>query len=191
MITLYPDAAPLAVASFKEHAKLGRYDGIAFHRIINDFIIQGGDVENGQFSPSGLSLEAGQGGYSSFYHDIGDENDSTTWRLPDEFDPEYEAQPGALCMASDDDKTGGSQFFLLENPDMLRSEERTTMFGLATAGQFKGDLMPGIDVIRKISRVPTNNTIYDGRPIRDVPTIQKMEIDGNTATMHIDLLLLL
>ncbi len=44
-VRLFPDAAPKAVENFKTHTKNGYYNGLIFHRVINDFMIQGGDPE--------------------------------------------------------------------------------------------------------------------------------------------------
>ncbi|CAI8363255.1 MAG: Putative peptidyl-prolyl cis-trans isomerase [Marine Group II euryarchaeote MED-G33] len=198
VITLYPEAAPKAVDSFKIHANEGRYDGIVFHRIIDDFMIQGGDVENGQFS-SGWS-NAGTGGYSSTFYGIGQESDMTTWALPDEFNSNYRHAPGILAMANSGPNTGGSQFYLVDkgsmpshldgpnqdaNNDGVNDQGGHTVFGLAVSGQWFGDNMSGIDVIDEISKVATGD---GGKPSSDVPTIQSIEIDGNTAIMHINLL---
>ena len=184
VITLYPEAAPKAVDSFKIHANEGRYDGIVFHRIIDDFMIQGGDVENGQFS-SGWS-SAGTGGYSSTFYGIGQESDMTTWAIPDEFNANYRHAPGILAMANSGANTGGSQFYLVdEGSTPSHLDDKHTVFGLAVSGQWFGDNMSGIDVIDEISKVATG----DGdKPSPDVPTIQSIEIDGNTAIMHINLL---
>lgn len=77
-ILLFPDAAPKAVENFTTHAKNGYYDGLIFHRVIPDFMIQGGD-------PTGT----GMGGES-------------IWGKPfeDEFSPDYHNLRGALSMAN-------------------------------------------------------------------------------------------
>jgi peptidyl-prolyl cis-trans isomerase B (cyclophilin B) len=190
VITLYPEAAPKTVDSFKQHANEGRYDGIVFHRIIDNFMIQGGDVENGQFS-SGWS-SAGTGGYSSTFYGLGNENDQTTWAIPDEFDTNYRHAPGILAMANSGPNTGGSQFYLVDKGSTPSHLDGTpgqdgghTVFGLAVSGQWFGDNMSGIGVIDEISKVATDSS---DKPTTQVPTIQKIEINGNTATMHIDLL---
>lgn len=190
VITLYPEAAPKAVDSFKIHANEGRYDGIVFHRVIDNFMIQGGDVENGQFSEGWSS--AGTGGYSSTFYGIGQESDMTTWAMQDEFNTNYRHAPGILAMANSGPNTGGSQFYLVDKGSTPSHLDGTpgesgghTVFGLAVSGQWYGANMSGIDVIDEISKVPTG----DGdKPSSLIPTIQSIEIDGNTATMHINLL---
>ncbi len=184
VITLYPEAAPNTVASFKEHANAGQYNGIVFHRIIDNFMIQGGDIENGEFSTGWSS--AGTGGYSAIYYGQGQQSDMTSWTIPDEFKAGYQHAPGILAMANSGPNTGGSQFYLVDKastPSHL--DNKHTVFGIAVSGQWYGENMSGIDVIDKISQVATDS---NSRPTSDVPTIQKIEIVGDQATMHINLL---
>lgn len=91
-IIFFPEAAPKAVENFITHAKDGYYDNVSFHRIINDFMIQGGD-------PKG----DGTGGES-------------IWKTPfeDEFSPELHNFRGALSMANAGAGTNGSQFFIVQ-----------------------------------------------------------------------------
>lgn len=91
-IRLFPDHAPMTVENFVTHAKNGYYDGLIFHRVINDFMIQGGD-------PTGT----GCGGES-------------IWGRPfkDEFTPELHNLRGALSMANAGPGTNGSQFFIVQ-----------------------------------------------------------------------------
>ena len=91
-IRLFPDDAPKAVENFVTHAKEGYYDGLTFHRVINDFMIQGGD-------PTGT----GMGGES-------------IWGAPfeDEFSDYAYNFRGALSMANAGANTNGSQFFIVQ-----------------------------------------------------------------------------
>ncbi|EDZ63604.1 bifunctional periplasmic peptidase (C14 family)/ peptidyl-prolyl cis-trans isomerase (Cyclophilin family) [Sulfurimonas gotlandica GD1] len=89
-IDLYPDIAPLAVENFKTHIKNGYYNGIAFHRIIKNFMIQGGDP-----------TESGRGGKSIWDKSFKDEYKNKT------FD-----KAGILAMANAGPHTNGSQFFI-------------------------------------------------------------------------------
>jgi peptidyl-prolyl cis-trans isomerase B (cyclophilin B) len=90
-VRLFPEAAPLAVENFTTHAKNGYYDGLIFHRVIKDFMIQGGD-------PMGTGI----GGQS-------------IWGNPfkDEFDLYARNYRGALSMANSGKDTNGSQFFIV------------------------------------------------------------------------------
>ena len=85
-IKLFPEYAPKAVENFTTHAKNGYYDGLIFHRVINDFMIQGGD-------PNGT----GTGGQSIWGHSF-----------EDEFTGELHNLRGALCMANAGPNTNGS-----------------------------------------------------------------------------------
>ena len=89
---LFPDTAPKAVESFTTHAKKGYYNGIIFHRVIKDFMIQGGD-------PTGT----GCGGESAFGHSF-----------EDEFAIDARNYYGALSMANSGPNTNGSQFFIVQ-----------------------------------------------------------------------------
>jgi peptidylprolyl isomerase len=90
-LELFSDVAPLAVENFLTHVKNGYYNGVAFHRIIHNFMIQGGDP-----------TETGRGGES-------------IWHKPfkDEFKPNLVFdKPGLLAMANHGPNTNGSQFFI-------------------------------------------------------------------------------
>ena len=89
-IRLFPDAAPKTVYNFKKLAQQGYYDGLTFHRVINDFMIQGGD-------PNG----DGTGGES-------------VWggSFEDEFSKNLVNLRGSLAMANSGSNTNGSQFFI-------------------------------------------------------------------------------
>ncbi len=91
-IRLFPDHAPKAVENFVTHAQNGYYDGLIFHRVINNFMIQGGD-------PTGT----GCGGESIWGHNF-----------KDEFTPELHNLRGALSMANAGPGTNGSQFFIVQ-----------------------------------------------------------------------------
>ena len=91
-IKLFPEHAPKTAENFTTHAKNGYYNGLIFHRVINDFMIQGGD-------PTGT----GMGGESIWGHSF-----------EDEFDPQLHNLRGALCMANAGPNTNGSQFFIVQ-----------------------------------------------------------------------------
>ena len=91
-IRLFPEFAPKTCENFITHAKEGYYNGLIFHRVINDFMIQGGD-------PTG----SGMGGESIW-------GDS----FEDEFNPALHNLRGALSMANAGPNTNGSQFFIVQ-----------------------------------------------------------------------------
>jgi peptidylprolyl isomerase len=94
-LELFPDVAPLAVENFLVHVKKGYYDGIAFHRIIHNFMIQGGDP-----------TETGRGGESIWHKEF-----------KDEFKPNLVFdKAGILAMANHGPNTNGSQFFITTAP---------------------------------------------------------------------------
>jgi len=95
-IRFFPEQAPKAVENFKTLAKEGYYDGIIFHRVINDFMIQGGD-------PTGT----GTGGDSCWGGSFEDEFDASLGNL-------Y----GSLAMANSGVDTNGSQFFINQNKSL-------------------------------------------------------------------------
>ncbi|MGN1319537.1 MAG: peptidylprolyl isomerase [Acutalibacteraceae bacterium] len=95
-IKLFPEHAPKTVENFTTHAKNGYYNGLIFHRVIKDFMIQGGD-------PTGT----GMGGESIWGNSF-----------EDEFTPELHNLRGALCMANAGPNTNGSQFFIVQASDV-------------------------------------------------------------------------
>lgn len=109
-LELFPDIAPLAVENFTTHIKNGYYNGLIFHRIIKDFMIQGGD-------PSGT----GRGGESIWKKDF-----------KDEYKDRVFSRAGVLAMANRGAHTNGSQFFITTAPTPWLNG-RHTIFGQATA----------------------------------------------------------
>ena len=91
-IKLFPEQCPKTVENFTTHAKNGYYEGIIFHRVIKDFMIQGGD-------PTGT----GRGGESIWGNSF-----------EDEFDLGLHNLRGALSMANAGPCTNGSQFFIVQ-----------------------------------------------------------------------------
>ncbi len=91
-IKLFPEEAPKTVKNFVELSKKGYYNGIIFHRVIKDFMIQGGD-------PTGTGM-----GGESIYGE----------KFEDEFDPKLHNIRGALSMANAGPCTNGSQFFIVQ-----------------------------------------------------------------------------
>ncbi len=91
-VKFFPEFAPKAVENFLTHAANGYYDGVTFHRVMNDFMIQGGDPEG-----------TGRGGESIWGTEF-----------EDEFTPELHNFRGALSMANAGKNTNGSQFFIVQ-----------------------------------------------------------------------------
>lgn len=106
-IKLFPDHAPKTVANFIALSKDGYYDGVIFHRIIKDFMIQGGD-------PTGT----GMGGESIYGESF-----------EDEFSEELYNVRGALSMANAGPNTNGSQFFIVQNKHLPYSKKEIARGG--------------------------------------------------------------
>ena len=109
-VKFFEEAAPKAVENFVEHSREGYYDGLTFHRIIDDFMIQGGDPEG-----------TGAGGESIWGEYFEDEFSETLYPLR-----------GALCMANRGSDTNGSQFFIVQADasTILDLEEQLAAYGM-------------------------------------------------------------
>ena len=127
---LYPNEAPLTVANFEKLVKSGFYDGIIFHRVIPDFVVQGGDpITKGE---AGLnSSGVGSGGPG--------------WQIKCETQGNpHRHEPGSLSMAHAGKDTGGSQFFIVLNEQNTRHLNGVhTVFGKVTEG---------MDVVNQLQR---------------------------------------
>ena len=135
--------------NFAKLALNGFYDGLLFHRIIDDFMIQGGDPLTRDSSKRELFGTGGPG-----------------YTIPAEFVPEYRHKKGALAaarmgdMANPMKESSGSQFYLVQNPDnCVHLDGDYTVFG---------ETVEGLDVIDKIASVPVDR---NGLPIEDVRII--------------------
>ena len=163
-IQFYPEYAPLAVENFIEHAKEGYYDGVIFHRVIEEFMIQGGD-------PTGT----GSGGDS-------------IWggTFADEFTSELRNFRGALSMANiGKADTNKSQFFIVQNTGYAdeQYEYMAQYYGISSEiiEQYKemgggapwldgahtvfGQVFKGMDVVDAIAKVDVNAS---SKPLEDV-----------------------
>ena len=125
-IDLFADAAPKTVNNFVFLAREGFYDGVTFHRVIPDFMIQGGD-------PTG----SGMGGPG--------------YRFEDEFDGNpHKHETGSLSMANAGPGTNGSQFFICHGPQP-HLDGRHTVFGKVTNGQDIVDAIAQGDAMVKVT----------------------------------------
>jgi peptidyl-prolyl cis-trans isomerase B (cyclophilin B) len=124
-LTVFASKTPLTAANFLNLAKRGYYDGLTFHRVIKDFMVQGGD-------PTGT----GSGGPG--------------YKFGDEIDPTLKhSKPGILSMANAGPGTNGSQFFITHVPTPWL-DGKHTVFGEVTKGQDVVDKIAQGDTIRKI-----------------------------------------
>jgi peptidyl-prolyl cis-trans isomerase B (cyclophilin B) len=107
-VELFEDDAPKTVENFRKLAGDGFYDGVVFHRVIPDFMIQGGD-------PTGTGM--GGPGYT----------------FEDEFN-DHKVERGALAMANAGPNTNGSQFFIVTTEAAPWLDGKHTVFGKVTDG---------------------------------------------------------
>jgi peptidyl-prolyl cis-trans isomerase B (cyclophilin B) len=149
-IKLFPEQAPKAVENFVKHGEEGYYDGLIFHRVIKDFMIQGGD-------PNGN----GTGGESIYGHPF-----------EDEFSPNLFNIRGALSMANSGSNTNGSQFFIVQKtsldpamkdemkkagfPDQIIEayDERGGTPWLDNRHTVFGQVIEGMDIVDQIAETP-------------------------------------
>lgn len=138
---------PLHRANFEKLALGGYYDGLLFHRVIDGFMIQGGDPLTKD--PDKVDLY-GTGG--------------PEYTIPAEFIPEYKHKKGALAAARRGDaanpmkESSGSQFYLVQSPEACA----------ALDGDYTvyGETIEGLDVIDKIAAVPTNRKGLPANPVK-------------------------
>lgn len=172
-VKFFADVAPKAVENFTTHAKEGYYNGLTFHRVINEFMIQGGD-------PKG----DGTGGESIWGEGFGTE-----------LSPELVPYRGSLCMAmSSLPNSIGSQFFITQanysetmanylNQAGYPSEliEQYKIYGgyLSLYMQYTvfGQVFEGMDVVDAIAKVETETTAsgQEDKPVQDV-VIETIEV---------------
>ena len=172
-IKLFPEKAPKTVENFVTHSKNGYYNGLKFHRVINDFMIQGGDPRG-----NGSVGESIWGGSFS-----------------DEFDPELHNLRGALSMANSGPDTNGSQFFIVQAREVpsnmleqMRDLEdngfpaditaayealggtpwldfRHTVFGQVTEGM---DVVDAIAAVETVNDVPRSDVIIESIEVTEL-----------------------
>lgn len=172
-IKLFPEKAPKTVENFVTHSKNGYYNGLKFHRVINDFMIQGGDPRG-----NGTGGESIWGGSFS-----------------DEFDPELHNLRGALSMANSGPDTNGSQFFIVQAREVpsnmieqMRDLEdngfpaditaayaelggtpwldfRHTVFGQVTEGM---DVVDAIAAVETVNDIPRSDVIIESIEVTEL-----------------------
>ena len=118
-LELFPEDAPKTVENFTKLAGDGFYDGVSFHRVIPDFMIQGGD-------PTGTG--SGGPGYT----------------FEDEFN-DHKLLKGSLAMANAGPNTNGSQFFIVTAEECSWLDGKHTVFGRVLEGQEVVDRISGAD----------------------------------------------
>ncbi len=138
-VKLFADLAPKTVENFVTHAKNGYYDNGIFHRVIKDFMVQGGDP-NG----TGMGGESIWGG-----------------SFEDEFSDKLRNVRGALSMANAGPNTNGSQFFIVQTEETPWLNGKHTVFGQVISDMAGVDKIAGVavDMHDKPKENVTINTI--------------------------------
>ena len=152
-LDLHDGAAPVHSQNFRDHVAAGNYDGVIFHRIIDDFMIQSGDFQNGDGTGGyAYSWHGYCNGYSTSQEECPSEE---MYSIPDETDSDLTHIPGALSMAKTSAaNTGGSQFFIVDAGVTASWLDGVhTVFGQAIAGTIDGQEVTGIEVVDALSRV--------------------------------------
>ncbi|CUL06986.1 putative peptidyl-prolyl cis-trans isomerase [Listeria monocytogenes] len=166
-IKLFPEIAPKTVENFVTHSKNGYYDGLIFHRVIPEFMIQGGDPDGRGTSGESIWGES----------------------FEDEFSTEAFNLRGALSMANAGPNTNGSQFFIVQKPDMpadMLGQMEQAGFPVEVIEAYKqggtpwldgrhtvfGHVIEGMDVVDEIANLPTG---MQDKPVNDV-VIEKINI---------------
>ncbi|HFI0143100.1 TPA: peptidylprolyl isomerase [Streptococcus suis] len=172
-IKLFPEQAPLTVENFLTHAKNGYYNGTIFHRVIKDFMIQGGDpLGNGT---GGESIWAGKGTTIDAGYGFKDEISAFLYNIR-----------GSLSMANAGAGTNGSQFFINQNTTDMSSQLSTSSYPGKIIEAYKnggnpnldgkhtvfGQVIEGMDIVDKIASVETDSS---DKPKTDVK-IEAIEI---------------
>ncbi|GHV97186.1 peptidyl-prolyl cis-trans isomerase [Lactobacillus nasalidis] len=167
VIQLFPEEAPMTVENFVRLAQKGYYDGVTFHRVISDFMIQGGDPEG-----------TGAGGQSIWGHNFEDEFSNVLFNLR-----------GALSMANAGPNTNGSQFFIVQNKNMPKrfiQQLRDAQYPEEVVKAYKqggtpwldhrhtvfGQVVDGMDTVDEIAKVAKDG---NDKPLEDV-VIETIEI---------------
>lgn len=162
-IKLFPELAPKAVENFLTHAEEGYYDGLLFHRVMEGFMIQGGD-------PTGT----GGGGESIYGKPFEDEFSENLYNIR-----------GALSMANAGPGTNGSQFFIVQatevpddqiptsHPEEIKAAYKEMGGASWLDGKHTvfGQVIEGMDVVDAIASTDTQQD----RPVKDI-TIDSIEV---------------
>lgn len=174
-LKLFPEYAPLAVENFLTHAKEGYYNGLSFHRVIKDFMIQTGD-------PKG----DGSGGESIWAGKDSEKDPGTGFK--NEISPYLYNIRGAVSMANAGPDTNGSQFFINQNAQDISNRLDPATYHSKIIQAYKnggnpnldgsytvfGQVTQGMDVVDKIATTETD----DKDKPKEAITIQKVTIQS-------------
>jgi peptidyl-prolyl cis-trans isomerase B (cyclophilin B) len=161
VLEIYPQAAPKTAENFATLAVNDFYDDLTFHRVVSDFVIQGGDPLSKELEPNDPQLGTGGPGYA-----FEDEINLKSLGAPDEYITQLEAlgysyredleslpfSEGVLAMANAGPDTNGSQFFITLNASqpVMNLTGRHTVFGR---------VIEGMDIVKSIEQGDKINSI--------------------------------
>ena len=146
---LHPERAPITVASFAEAANRGFYDGLAFCRIVKDYVIQGGSPDDDIMTDSDFHL-------TGEFRENG-------------FDTGMDHRRGAISMARDDaPDTAGTQFFICHR-DAHKLDGRYAAFGYMTSG---------FDVLDRLAALPTSGKETWNKPLQ-MPRMARVRVTSD------------
>ena len=156
-IELTPDKTPVTVANFVNLAQKGFYNGVTFHRIIPNFMVQGGDP-----------TATGSGGPG--------------YKFEDEFDSSLKHDtPGVLSMANSGPGTNGSQFFITHVPTPWL-DGKHSVFGKVISGQKVVDTLKQGDKIEKITIKGDTTTLFAETKVKDKVAAWNSVLDSKKAS---------
>lgn len=175
---LYPDKAPITVANFVNLVKNEFYNGLTFHRIIQNFMIQGGDPQGngkGGASLSDLDKSIAKGSENDYKYSIKGEFSQNNVKNSIKF------EAGTIAMARSDysslglkeegNNSGCSQFFIMNTDD-----SKTNAYLEGNYAAF-GKVIEGYDVVEKISKTKvTSNGSETSKPVT-APIIKSLTVD--------------
>ncbi len=148
LFELFPEKAPITVSNFVSLVDKGFYDGLSFHRVVRDYVIQGGSEDNTCMCPTDFTIS---GEFAENGHDTG-----------------LEHVRGAISMARDDDfDSAGTQFFIVHQ-NAHKLDGQYAAFGI---------LLEGFETLDSIASVETAAPELENRPLemQIIKTIQIVE----------------
>ena len=179
-IQIHADA-PSHASSFMQHVNEGTYDGTIFHRVIDDFMIQGGDFENSDGTGGYAASWFGHCGPNGQAEPSSSACDQTQYTLPDEVDNGRLHDVCTLSMAkTQSPNTGGSQFFLIpedsnegQGPSWLDGQH--TVFGTIT---------DGCEHVTSISEIQTDGQ-SNSDPVHQVTLVEAVSMGADDTPWYV------
>ncbi|MEC7723823.1 MAG: peptidylprolyl isomerase, partial [Candidatus Thermoplasmatota archaeon] len=179
-IQIHADA-PAHASSFMQHVNEGTYDGTIVHRVIDGFMIQGGDFENSDGTGGYAASWFGHCGPNGQAEPSSSACDETQYTLPDEVDNGRLHSVCTLSMAkTNSPHTGGSQFFLIpedsnngQGPDWL--DGKHTVFGTIT---------DGCEHVTSISKIETEGS-QNSDPVHQVTLVEAVSMGADDSPWYV------